>query len=389
MKGKELMQYRVSLFEDAVRKDRKPKRVPIYDNMYNWKVYSAGYKLSEALYDPKIMHKVVEEYCRVYQPDTLADAGARNPLYFTANFSDGQFYEIDDDGYRMNYRDNAFMTADDYDALIADPKAYIWGTLLPRKWSNLQKQENGKYYAKGVDSFMTFAQSSGKIAKTMAKMGIPQAANVIDMVPFQSGFEYIFDGFRGIKGISMDMRRNKGKLLDACHAIEDFMSQSAPKNTTVGHNPNCAFDLFLPMLAHTILSEKQFECFMWPKLKELGDYLVKYDKTCILFVEGNSERFYDFFNELPDGHFAFYTEENDIFAMKKALKNKCIVGGMPIAMLGNSTPDECVDYAKKLVQELGYDGNYIFSQNKMISFPNDVRKENMLAVSRYIQEGQY
>ena len=389
MKGKELVQYRVSLFEDAVRTGRTPKRVPVYDNVYNWKVYSAGYKLSEALNNPSVMHKVVEEYCKVYQPDALADAGARNPLYFTSIFSDSQFYEIDDEGYRMNYRDNAFMTADDYDALIKDPKAFIWSTLLPRKWKNLQSKNNGKYYAKGVDAFLTFGQAAGKAAKAMEKYGIPQAANVMDMIPFQSGFEYIFDGMRGIKGISMDMRRNKEKLLEACHAIEAFFRSSAPLNTTPGHNSNCAFDLFLPMLAHTILSEKQFELYMWPKLKELGDYLVQYDKTCLLFVEGHSERFYDFFNQLPNGHFAIYTEENDIFEMKKALNGKCIVGGMPVSLLGNGTPGECVDYAKKLVQELGYDGNYIFSQDKMISFPNDARKENMIAVSKYLQEGQY
>ena len=57
---------------------------------------------------------------------------------------------------------------------------------------------------------------------------------------------------------------------------------------------------------------------------------------------------------------------------------------MKVELLGNGTPQECVDYAKKLIDELG-DG-YIFSENKMLSFKNDCKRENLLAVREFVRD---
>ena len=43
-----------------------------------------------------------------------------------------------------------------------------------------------------------------------------------------------------------------------------------------------------------------------------------------------------------------------MFELKKELPNIALFGGMPCSMLGMSTPEECVDYAKKQMNELDF-----------------------------------
>ena len=47
-----------------------------------------------------------------------------------------------------------------------------------------------------------------------------------------------------------------------------------------------------------------------------------------------------------------------------------------------------VDYARKLIDELAYDGGYIFSTVKMLSFPQDAKRENLKAVCDFVYEYQ-
>ena len=55
---------------------------------------------------------------------------------------------------------------------------------------------------------------------------------------------------------------------------------------------------------------------------------------------------------------------------------------MTAALLGNGTPEQCVDRVKYLANELG-DG-FILSQDKMMAFRNDCRRENLEAVCEYV-----
>jgi hypothetical protein len=60
---------------------------------------------------------------------------------------------------------------------------------------------------------------------------------------------------------------------------------------------------------------------------------------------------------------------------------------MSTDLLGYRTKEQCIDYAKKLINTLG-DG-YVFSQDKMISFRNDAKRENVIAVNDFVRSYQY
>lgn len=76
-------------------------------------------------------------------------------------------------------------------------------------------------------------------------------------------------------------------------------------------------------------------------------------------------------------------EKDDVFELRKAFPNVAISGGMPTALLGRGTPEQCVDRVKELADGLG-DG-FMLSQDKMISFRNDCKRENLQAVCDYLQ----
>jgi hypothetical protein len=142
-------------------------------------------------------------------------------------------------------------------------------------------------------------------------------------------------------------------------------------------------DTYTALLAYAILSPKQFERFYWPHLKKIIDLVVEKNKTMFIFCESTMLRFVDFFRDIPAGHVVLHLEEDNIFEIKKLLPNVCVAGGMTTDLLGRGTAAQCVDYSKKLIDELG-DG-YIFTQNKMMSFRNDCKRENLIAVNDFVR----
>ena len=147
-----------------------------------------------------------------------------------------------------------------------------------------------------------------------------------------------------------------------------------------------AFDYDLTLLCHTILNNRQFEELLWPFMKETFDVLAEKKMTVRLFMEGSSKRFWDYFKDLPKGLIVMHPEADDVFEIRKELPNVAIMGGMPVQLLGNGTKEECVDRVKCLFDELGKDGGFILSQDKMVSFRNDAKPENVKAVCEFVRE---
>jgi hypothetical protein len=82
-----------------------------------------------------------------------------------------------------------------------------------------------------------------------------------------------------------------------------------------------------------------------------------------------------------------HLEQDDIFEVRKKLPNVALAGGMTTDLLGHSTKEQCVNYARKLIDTLG-DG-FALSQNKMMSFRNDAKRENVIAVNEFARSYQY
>lgn len=208
MNVQEKAEERVSLFKGAVTKTGS-SRVPHLLNVFSWKVCDAGYKLSEAVNDYGIMKNVIRHLCDTYQVDFLADYGDRNPIRVSQSLGNNE-YIIDDVTNAINIHDQCFMESDEYGKLIDNPRKFIWETILPRKFKTLQKKPNSKEFMKFIHEYGDFYTALDEcIAITADQYGIPDIADfaTTPILPWTSGFELLFNFFRGIKGLSVDMRR--------------------------------------------------------------------------------------------------------------------------------------------------------------------------------------
>jgi len=389
MDNKELLQERIQLFKDAAH-HKKTKRILNFATFWTWKIYDAGYTIEEANKDYQIREKVVRSFQEKYQFDLHLEEvlGIRNPLRL-ADALGRTDYIINNETFALVFpSDICYMEPDEYDEAMDNYTKFLWTKVMPRKFPKLKEPQGKEMITNGVKEFLQFGQFTQHINQVLAEdYGVPPLA-VQKPFPF---FEAIFNSLRGIKGTSLDIRRQPEKVEEACEKIgfncfgPDF--ETYMKTIPKGTDMNFAADIQLVFLGHSILSPKQFEKFYWPALKKVFDFAEEKDKIVYIYAEHNNERFYDFFKEAPKGHIIIHPEMDDIFKAKKEIGDKvCLAGGMPAHLLYYGTKEENIAYAKRLIDELGSDGGYIFSQNKMISYPNDCKAENLKAVNDFVRE---
>lgn len=96
MDQKKALDERIKLFDDAVRMEQKPKRVPFVTNDAFWRYYDLGYTLSDALMDKQKIEDANIEFQKRYQFDAMLDIGDRNPLIMTRSLGNFE-YQINDE----------------------------------------------------------------------------------------------------------------------------------------------------------------------------------------------------------------------------------------------------------------------------------------------------
>lgn len=390
----QLRKSRTQNFKNIITGQGKIDHIPHFGNYWSWKYYDAGYKFSDALYDYNKMYDAMDQFFRRYPMDVCYETGWRNPVQATGILGNSNDYIIDDDAYSISIHDQSYMDDDDYEALIANPKKYLWETFLPKKFSVLKNQNNSVDFRKFMDKYLEFGGMMGKIGGLANSYGLTNFADPNGAADYWGfGYEILFCIMRGIKKLSVDLRRRPEQVAAACQALDEVFAlprlergYAQPRGT----NPEYCVDMNPVMLAHIILNPKQFERYYWPQLKRIAKVAEERDKLVFLFIEGSSKRFWDFFREFPKDRFVLLSELDDVYEMKEALPNCVIAGGMPTDLLGRGTPEQCVDMTKRLINDLGgADHRYIFSTGKMISFPNDCRRENLSAICDYLSGLSY
>jgi hypothetical protein len=388
--AKLLYQERVQLYKDAAA-HRKTSRVLNLANIWTWIVYDSGFKLSEALFDSKIMGQAVTRFQEKYQFDFFMDFGFRNPLAISGALGHTD-YIIDDEAASLSIKDFSYVEPEDYDEICENYTKFLWTKFLPRKYRKLNEPGAKALMLNASGEFGKFAQYATDIVQTMATdYGVPPSLFTATPL-FENFYEILFNWLRGIKGLSLDLRQRPDKLKAALDSVGmadlsgntlKAFKQTSRKGTDQDRGP----DVLTALLGHSILSKKQFEVFYWPYLKEVFDYAEEYDKIVHVFAESENSRFYDFFKEAPKNHVVIHLELDDMFKAKKEIGDTvCLCGGMPIDLLYNGTVQANIDYAKRLIDELAADGGFIFSQNKMVSYASDCKAENLKAVNDFVRE---
>ena len=107
---------------------------------------------------------------------------------------------------------------------------------------------------KVVDEQASFMQYMGRISQIMQEeyalppYAAPKGYGYI-------GLDFMFNTVRGIRGLSIDMRKDKGALEEACAALNEIYYKpgiAALRAAPIGPAVHAAFDYDLTLLCHGI-----------------------------------------------------------------------------------------------------------------------------------------
>jgi hypothetical protein len=382
----ELRRERKQLFSDAIRHERKPKRVPILSHAWTWKGCDAGYNLKEYFYDYEKRFDAVCQHQEKYEYDCLIELGNRNPLPVADCFGES-LYKISEDLMHFNLKDYALMDEDDYPNILRDGTLkFKFERAVPFRYGVTDKQQMMDSYGKAAREYLKMVEYNVRITDQLVnKYGVP------GLNRGQVGFpvDGVVSGFRGMTGLSIDMRRQPDNL-EAFLKLLDHEGWPAIQKILDTYNPDeddtfCT-SLRLTSLSHTLLSKQQFGRFSWPYIKKFVDALAERHWIGILYLEGTVQHILDYLREIPEGTIGILIEQEDPVQLKKQLPNITVIGGYPSALLYTGTEQQCIDRAKKLIDEAAYDGRYIFSTDMMLSYPEDGKGENMKAVVDFVKD---
>lgn len=387
MDSKELKKQRIALFRDAAA-FKKTERIPYLSAAVTWKISDAGYPISAAMTDYTLMEECVRAFLNKYPVDAMLDMGIRNQFRVTQAFgSEGYYYYTDTS---VGIHDHAHCTVDTLQDYLADPVRYTWEHILPEKYGEDWQQKDLATWKRTFKEYMDYTKFIIHISSVTGKeYGIPSMAPNNPMKgAIQFGIEELEANLLGIKQLSIAMRRSPDKIEDFVRRWDAEHIDPIVEKLKKAKGPNYkyCFDASIMMLAQNILNPKQFERFYWPSLKKLLDAYMQAGQSVRIFTEGSILRYADYFKDYPKGLLTFHLEQDDPFEVRKALPNVCIMGGMTTDLLSKASAEECVAYAKRLCDELGAEGGFIMSENKMLSFPNDARSENLSAVCNFVRD---
>ncbi|MCL1804206.1 MAG: hypothetical protein FWG30_11355 [Eubacteriaceae bacterium] len=376
MDSKTKLKERISTIQDAVA-FKKTGRIPTFSNYWTYMILESGNKLSEALYDYSLLFSIVTGFHEKYGFDLYNYKGARNPFRVTEAI-DGNKYIIDDERETFNLVDYEIMHEDEYSELIKDPIKFYWSVCLPRKNKALGAPGSFEAFVKSIEEYKLYNAFIAKTEKYfLEELEVPVLAPASLLLPVETLFNFL----RGIKGLSIDLRRRPHEVEAAVEAIGRVMGLDQVIGAVDGPMPEYAvFGGRTVLLGHSVLNPKQFEKLYWPYIKKWVDACERNGKQFQIFSEAQVTTFTDFFQEFPKGTVMLQPEQDDVFELRRRLPNVAICGGMKSSILGTKSKQECIDYAKRLIDTLGANGGFVMGPDKMMTYRNDAKPENILAV---------
>jgi hypothetical protein len=366
----------------------EPDRVPVILPAGNFPAYYAGLDLKTVMYDYELLRKVWARFLRDFGQDMDSFIGP-NLTY------PGRALEIMD--YRLykwpghglgdkvdcyQFVEGEYMMADEYDGMMKDPSGFMLRTVLPRQFGALGPLKKlvplSAVYGRPLNSIASFALpevreafeafiEAGKEWETwqqyvvaFAKEAVSEGFASLRGSMATAPFDIIGDSLRGTQGIILDMYRQPGKLLQAL----DLLTPLIIEQTVSTVNAMGGFIVTFPLHKgdDTFMSDRQFETFYWPTLKQFILALRQEGIMSFLFAEGKFMRRLEMIRDLPRGWSAWHFDQTDMARAKEVLGGtSCIVGNVPASLMCTGTPEAVKEYCRKLIEACGRGGGYILA----------------------------
>lgn len=376
---KALAQERNQLFAD-VFDGKIPKRVPIsYSLPLEFIIQYTGKDLAQAQWDTSELEEIYNKVCQDFYSDTMPALALRFPSYY--KLLGARNWQMSSNGF-LQHPEVEGLTVEEYDDFIQSPFDCIVERVLPRLYTELDKDPNTKALNM-AKAFTAFNDDMGKAGMLSAQMIEKYGYAQVNLFAgfCEAPFDFVADQLRGFKGISTDVRRVPDKVEAAVEAITPWMIKMGSYP-----NPSKTTATFIPLHMAPYLRPKDFERFYWPTFKKTVESLKENGSASFLFVEHDWMRYVDYLEQLPENTIMMFEYGDPKLVKEKLGKKHIITGFYPISLLKTGTKEQCIDKAKELIDILAPGGKYIFGFDKSPITVDSINVENLQAVLQYVAE---
>lgn len=396
MTTEQLYSQRLARYTAAMRNE-KPDCVPIRPFVAEFTAKYAGYTCQEVTHDYEKAFLAARKCASEFD----WDATVSNMVYVWTGLTNAiglKYYGVPgmdvpaDTGFQYHEppETEAFMKANEYDALIDDPTGFLYNVWLPRVSRDVSGPDeptsyrNNLSFVRGGMAMLNYFNAYGPHTEKLTKeCGTVSAIAGI----FKSPFDIIADKLRGYIGLTMDMYEQPDKVLKACEALMPHLynvalNSSDPTGTVpIGYwmHRGCV----------PFIKPSQFESHYWPTLKPIIEELWKNGRQTLFYAEGNWDHHLDRFAELPERSIVYHVDRGDIGLAKCKLGSKfCLSGGIPNVLLSYGSPEEVRQKVREVIEVVAKDGGYILDASAIMQ--NDTTIENLRAMTEAGREfGSY
>jgi uroporphyrinogen-III decarboxylase len=392
MDTEQLYQQRLKRYVTALRNE-KPDRVPIRPFVAEFTARYAGYTCQEVAHDYTKAFEAAIRCAKEFDWDAVVP----NMVYVWTGLAQAvglRYYGIPGLGIPhdvgFNYieppDDQAFMRADEYDALIDDPTGFLYSVWLPRVSTEISRpgeptrHRHSLSCVKGAMAMLSYFYAFGpQIDRLRSECGTLSAIAGI----FKAPFDIIADKLRGYVGLTLDMQTQPDKVLRACEALMPHLCHVGL--TTSDPNKLAPIGFWMHRGCVPFINPRQFDSHYWPTLKPIIEEFWKQGHQTLFYAEGNWNRHLERFAELPDRSIVYHVDRDDVFDVHRKIGHKfCLSGGIPNVMLSYGKPAEVRAFCRRVLDEVARDGGYIMDASAIMQ--DDTSIENLRVLTEVTRE---
>jgi len=387
---------RMKRYVTAMRNE-KPDMVPIRPFVAEFTAKYAGYTCQEVTHD----YEKAFAAARKCAADFDWDAVVGNMVYVWTGLTEAigtRYYAVPGIDLKADNcfqylepsEDEAFMKADEYDALIEDPTGFLFNVWLPRISRDVNAMgeatslRNNLSFLKGGMAMLNYFNGFGTQAALLrSESGTVSAISGILKAPL----DILADKLRGYLGLVSDLMEQPEKVLAACEALMPHLTHVALSGADPDKNVPIGFWMHRGCVPFVTM--EHFQKFFWATLKPIIEEIWSHGHQVLFYAEGDWNAHLDAFAELPAGSIVYHVDKGDIFEAHKKIGHKfCLSGGISNTLLSFGTADEVRQCCKKVIDGVAGDGGYILDAEAIMQ--NDVNVENIRAMTEFTREyGQY
>jgi uroporphyrinogen-III decarboxylase len=196
----------------------------------------------------------------------------------------------------------------------------------------------------------------------------------------QAPFDMVGDFLRGTRGIMMDIFQRPDKLQQAMAKLVPVAISDAVNSANASGCPI----IFIPLHKGTggFMSNKQFEEFYWPTLREVMMGLINEGLIPLPFAEGNYEPRLEIIKDLPRSSTIWFFEHMDMAKAKKILGHTCIAGNVPVTMMVTGKPAEVKERCRQLIEVCAPGSGYILTAGAWMDIGNPDNLRAMMEAAK-------